>query len=216
MTVDVPARTTANRLLVADLFARLDEDQLATPSLCEGWTCQDVLGHLVMTVDMSVPRFLLQVARDRGRADAASARLARAYGERPVADLVRVLRERSGEALSSPGVGPMGPFTDACVHLRDAAVPLGISTSPPVQDWARALAFLVTPRARAAGFLPRGRLEGLSLRASDDPWSAGDGPEVVGTAEALALAVTGRRARLDDLSGAGAPLLRRRVLARTS
>jgi len=35
--VDVLARTAANRLLVADLFAQLDESRLATPSLCEGW-----------------------------------------------------------------------------------------------------------------------------------------------------------------------------------
>jgi len=166
-----------------------------------------------MTVDLPLPRFLLEVVRDRGRAGATSDRLARGYGARPVGELVRVLRERSAQALSPPGVGPLGPFTDACIHLRDAAIPLGESATPPVQDWVRALDFLTTARARSAGFLPRGRLDGLRLRATDDAWAAGAGPEVSGPAEALALAVTGRRARLDDLSGDGAPLLRQRVLA---
>jgi hypothetical protein len=82
-----------------------------------------------------------------------------------------------------------------------------------VQDWVRVLDFLTTPRARAAGFLPRGRLEGLRLNASDSPWCSGSGAPVSGTSEALAMSFTGRPALLDDLTGAGVPLLRQRVLA---
>jgi uncharacterized protein (TIGR03083 family) len=202
-----------NRRVIARLFADLDDDQLGTPSLCTGWTCRDVLGHLVMSLDLTFLRFLLEVARDRGRADVASARLARAYGARPVPELVRHLDERSEVALSPPGVGALGPFTDSCIHLRDVAIPLGIATSPPVEDWARVLAFLITPRARAAGFLPRGRLDGLRLQASDTTWSSGSGAPVTGTCEALAMSLTGRPALLDDLTGAGVATLRHRVLA---
>jgi uncharacterized protein (TIGR03083 family) len=50
---DVQLRTTANRRVIARLFAELDDDQLGTPSLCTGWTCRDVLGHLVMSVDLT-------------------------------------------------------------------------------------------------------------------------------------------------------------------
>lgn len=82
MSDEVHARTTANRREIARLFAQLDDDQLSTPSLCARWTCRDVLGHLVMSLDMSMPRFLLEVARDRGRASVTSERLGRAYGDR--------------------------------------------------------------------------------------------------------------------------------------
>jgi uncharacterized protein (TIGR03083 family) len=198
--------------VLAQLFADLDDDQLGTPSLCTGWTCRDVLGHLVMSLDLTFLRFLREVVRDRGRAGVTSARLARAYAARPVGDLVRHLDRRSDAALSPPGVGPGGPFADSCIHMRDVAIPLGLAASPPVQDWVRVLDFLTTPRARAAGFLPRGRLEGLRLEATDTAWSSGSGALVTGTSEALALSLTGRTALLDGLSGAGVPRLRQRVL----
>jgi uncharacterized protein (TIGR03083 family) len=213
MPDEVHLRTTANRQVIARLFAELDDDQLATPSLCAGWTCQDVLGHLVMSLDLSFFGFLREVARDRGRARVTSDRLARAYGARPVRDLVQQLNDRSEVALAPPGVGAHGPFADSCIHMRDVAIPLGIATSPPVQDWTRVLDFLTTSRARAAGFLPRGRLEGLRLQASDTTWSSGSGAPVTGTSEALAMSLTGRPALLDDLAGAGVPMLRQRVLA---
>ena len=212
MLDDVQLRTSANRRVIARLFAQLSDEQLATPSLCTGWTCRDVLGHLVMSLDITFLRFLREVARDRGRAGVTSARLARVYGARPVPELVQLLDGRSDAALSPPGVGAHGPFADSCIHLRDVAIPLGIATSPPVQDWARVLDFLTTPRARAAGFLPRGRLDGLRLQASDTAWSSGDGAPVTGTAEALAMSLTGRPALLDELTGAGARALRQRVL----
>jgi len=212
MPDEVQIRTTANRRVIARLFAQLDDDQLGTPSLCTGWTCRDVLGHLVMSVDLTFLRFLLEVARDRGRAGVTSDRLARAYGTRPAHDLVQRLDGRSDVALSPVRVGAHGPFADSCIHMRDVAVPLGIATSPPVQDWVRVLDFLTTPRARAAGFLPRGRLEGLRLHASDATWSSGSGAPITGTSEALAMSLTGRPALLDELAGAGVRTLRQRVL----
>lgn len=183
------------------------------PSLCAEWTCRDVLGHLVMSVDLSFPRFLFEMGRDRGRVGVTSDRLARAYGARPVHELVQLLEGRSEVALSPPGVGPEGPFADSCIHLRDVAIPLGIETTPPVEDWERVLDFLVTPRARTAGFVRRGCCKGLALHASDSTWTSGDGAVVTGTCEALAMSLTGRPALLDDLAGAGVVTLRRRVLA---
>ena len=216
MPDELQQRTAANRRTIARLFAELDDDQLRTPSLCEGWTCRDVLGHLVMSIDLSFLRFLREVARDRGRSAVTSTRLARAYGARPVAELVRHLDERSDATVAPPGVGAAGPFADTCIHLRDVAIPLGLPSSPPVQDWVLVLEFLTTPRARTAGFLPRGRLDGLRLSASDSTWTTGSGPEVTGSSEALAMSVTGRSALLDELGGDGAPTLRQRVLQRAT
>ncbi|WP_299039146.1 maleylpyruvate isomerase family mycothiol-dependent enzyme [uncultured Pseudokineococcus sp.] len=213
MPDDVQSRTTANRRAVADLFAGLDDDQLDAPSLCAGWRCRDVLGHLVMTLDLSFPGFLREVLRDRGRAGETSDRLARSYADQPVDRLVETLRRRSSTALAPPGVGLGGPFTDSCIHLRDVAIPLAITTTPPVSDWARVLDFLTTPRARRAGFLPRGRLDGLALVATDSPWTGGSGALVTGTSEALALSITGRPVLLAHLEGDGATTLSDRVRA---
>jgi uncharacterized protein (TIGR03083 family) len=213
VTDDVQQRTTANRLALADLCAGRTEAELEAPSLCAGWSCRQVLGHVVMALEMSFPRFLLEVARDLGRASRTSDRLARSFGGRPAADLVRVLQERSADVLAPPGVGPLGPFADSCIHLRDVAVPLGSPVSPPVESWGLVLDFLLTPRAVTAGFVPRGRVAGLRLTAADRAWTHGEGAEVTGPTEALAMAVSGRPTGLADLTGAGVSLLRARIAA---
>ena len=214
MADGLPERTAANRQVIARLFATLEEHQLDTPSLCAGWTCRDVLGHLVMCIELRLPRFLLEVVRDKGRPGTTSDRLARAYGRRPLPELLEVLRSRSTDAVSQPGVGVHGPFADSCIHMRDVAIPLGLPTTPPSTDWVEVLDFLTTSRARAAGFLPRGRLDGLEIRPDDHhPRGRGQGALVTGSSEALALSVTGRPVLLDTLAGPGATTLRERVLA---
>jgi len=54
------------------------------------------------------------------------------------------------------------------------------------------------------------RIDGLTLRATDATWSHGSGPEVSGPALSLVMAMTGRKAALDDLSGDGVATLRTR------
>nr|BFF25987.1 hypothetical protein GCM10025732_39520 [Glycomyces mayteni] len=51
---------------------------------------------------------------------------------------------------------------------------------------------------------------GLRLDAADGPFAAGDGPLVTGPTLALVMAMAGRTAYLDELSGEGAPELRER------
>ena len=204
------ARAAVNRRLIADVVEGLDETQLSTPSLCEGWAVRDVVGHLT-SLDISLPRFALEVLRDRGRVGRTSTRLARDYGRRPVAELVDVLRTGADHEDAPPGIGPMGPMADTCIHLRDIAIPLGLPETAPLDDWRLVLNFLTTSRARRAGFLPRGRLDGLRLTATDVDWSHGEGEEVSGPAESLALAATGRQAGLPTLDGPGVELLRTRL-----
>jgi uncharacterized protein (TIGR03083 family) len=54
---------------------------------------------------------------------------------------------------------------------------------------------------------------GLRLVATDLDWTSGHGPEVVGPAEALLMAVAGRPHALGELTGDGLPTLRERVAA---
>ena len=76
--------------------------------------------------------------------------------------------------------------------------------------WRPVLDFLVSGRP-ASGFVPRGRLDGLRLAATDQDWSWGSGATVTGTSEALALAVAGRPVVLAELAGPGAALLAGRL-----
>jgi len=48
---------------------------------------------------------------------------------------------------------------------------------------------------------------GLTLKATDTAWSTSSGPEVSGPALSLLLAMTGRKAALEDLSGDGVAML---------
>lgn len=63
---------------------------------------------------------------------------------------------------------------------------------------------------RAIGFVDRRRIAGLRFEATDLDWSAGDGPRVRGTGEALLLALSRRRVVLPELTGDGVAVLSER------
>jgi len=88
--------------------------------------------------------------------------------------------------------------------------PLGRSVVPTPEARTTTLRWLAGGRAR--GFVPRGRVAGLVLEATDVECVAGPGPAAVrGPALALSAALCGRAAWLGDLSGDGlGPLTSRR------
>lgn len=203
-----------NRLLAADMFAGLTQEQWRTPSLCAGWTVREVAAHLVHPLqdDLRLHRVLWSIVRYRGDLERVIDDRTRAMAARPTADIVALLRELASTRVSPPFVGPGGQLADTCIHLRDAARPLGLSTTPPPEAWRAALDFLTSPQG-TRGFLPRGRTRGLRLAATDQDWTAGTGEKVRGPSEALALALSGRPVALDELSGPGAEILARRLSA---
>lgn len=200
------ALIAVERRALADLVAGLTPEQLATPSLCAGWTVQDVAGHLAGTLTGSLTEFFVAMARSGFSFARANTRMTKAQGARPVAELVATLREHADSHFVPPGMDWTAPLTDTMVHREDITVPLGLPSERPVASWLVALDFLVSPRARR-GFV-RGLLPGVRLVATDADWSHGTGPEVRGPAAALALAVTARPAGRGDLSGPGLEELR--------
>lgn len=211
--MNVEERVVANRRRAADFFDRLTDEQLDTESLCGAWTVRQVLGHLVMPVAGSVGTLIWRTMRERLSVDRASASIAIDLARRPVPELTGLLRDRAEQATHVPIVGTMGPLTDSCVHLRDCARPLGLPDDVPLEDWGLVLEWLPTKQA-SRGLVPRGRLDGLALRATDQDWAWGIGAEVTGPSEALALAVAGREVALDDLIGSGVAVLRDRLRGR--
>ncbi|MGH8970589.1 MAG: maleylpyruvate isomerase family mycothiol-dependent enzyme [Actinomycetes bacterium] len=107
---------------------------------------------------------------------------------------------------------PPGPIVtwlgETVVHREDIRRPLGIAHTYPgdavtrLADFYKGSNLLIGSKRRIAG---------VRLRATDAEWSSGEGPEVAGPLLSLVLAMTGRKAALDDLSGEGLATLRSRA-----
>lgn len=207
--MDVFEEIADERRYVADLASGLTERQLAAASMCGEWTVRDVVGHLVVPLEVGIPKLALAMLLSRGSFDRANARLAREQARRPVAELVEVLRRRAGSRFTPPGHGPEAPLSDLLVHGLDIRWPIGVPREVPAERMTTALTFATTHPSVVG--VPRGALDGLRLEADDLDWSHGSGPVVTGSAEALLLAVAGRRAALDHLGGDGLPALRSRL-----
>lgn len=206
------ALATENRLLAADMFGALSPEQWATPSLCAGWTVREIAAHLVHPLqdDMRLHRVLGTIVRYRGDLDRVIDERTRAMAARPTEEIVALLRELAPTQVRAPFVGAGGQLADSCIHLRDAARPLGLDTTPSLPAWRAALDFLTSPQG-TRGFIPRGRIAGLQLATDDQDWQWGNGDEVRGPSEALSLAVSGRPIALQELTGPGVQILAERI-----
>jgi uncharacterized protein (TIGR03083 family) len=111
--------------------------------------------------------------------------------------------------LSPPITGPLSGLTDVLVHGGDIRIPLGLPFDPDPEQVELALDFLTGPLP--LGFVPRGRLRAICLRATDVDRTRGAGEQIRGPAAALMMAACGRVETLDALDGPGLPLLRRRL-----
>lgn len=198
------------RRSVADLLAELTPAQLATPSLCGIWTVHDVGAHLLMPLVTSLPTFGVAMVRCRMNFDKASEMLTARVAQRPDSQIVDGLRENAGHRFTPPGLGPEAPLSDVIIHGQDIRRPLGIEYDIDPKRVATVLDFITGPDA-TKGFIPKGRVAGLSFRATDLDWAAGSGPQVSGRAEALMMAVAGRDVVLPELSGPGVAELARRI-----
>lgn len=195
---------------LADLLDTLTPSQLATQSLCDAWSVQEVFGHLVVPLTVSTPQFVLAMARARGNFNRANVHLAKKVATQGPARLAQLLRDRAQHRFVPPGGSPINPLTDALVHGQDIRRPLGISHTPQAVPVTAVLDFLVSPAARRGGIL-RDVTGGLRFEASDVSWSHGSGEVVSGPGEALMMALSGRPAAVSDLEGAGVATLSGRL-----
>lgn len=185
---------------LAELFAGLIPEQQNTQSLCSAWTVRQVVGHLVMPMEVGMPRVVLSVLRHGGSFDKANDSIARQLAKRPYEELVAILRDKADSRFMPPGQGPDAPLTDVLVHGLDITRPLGIERGLSADLVKVALDYLVSPAGK--GLIKHSGLHDVRLEASDLDWAHGDGPAVRGTGQALLLALTGRSAGRQELSGA--------------
>lgn len=207
----VAAAVSAERLALADLMAQLSEEELATRSLCAAWTVRDVLAHLTTTTRLRIPMLARAILRARGSFDRMEVDLAADRAARfSTAELIDQLRESAQSSRRFPGSSAMDPLMDLVVHAQDVARPLGRVHETPAPVRAAVLSYLTTNRLMGG---PK-RIAGLRLESTDSPWAAGTGPLVRGSDAELLLALAGRPAASDRLSGPGVTTLRARLDAR--
>ncbi len=192
---------------LAAFLATLSARQWQAPTLCEQWRVRDVVAHVISYDDLD-PRGLLALAA-RGRFQitrinaAALARYAASSPKQLLALLTDHLQPRGVPALLGGRVG----LAETLIHHQDIRRPLGRPRQIPAERLLPALRLALIAPDIAGPW----RVRGVRLVATDLPFAAGAGPEVRGPAEALLMAIAGRRGVVDELSGPGQARLARRI-----
>lgn len=191
--------------LASDLDG-LTADQWNTPSLCPGWSVQDVLAHMVATAKMTPPKFFAGLIGAGFKFhDLSNKNIASERGDSPQATLAS-FREVVNYTKHPPG--PTDSWLgEVIVHANDIRKPLGIAHEYSIDAMVQVADFY-----KGSNLLlgTKNRIQGLKLTATDAEWSTGDGPEVTGAMAPLLFAMVGRKAPLDELTGDGLATLRSR------
>lgn len=206
-SADVWAAAHVERAALAEDLAGLTDEQWAVPSLCGGWSVEEVVAHLTAAACLGPLRWMRSVMGARFDFDLHNARrLAEHRGATPAGTLDRF---RDIIASTTSTFGPAAAWLgEVVVHAEDIRRPLGIARRPPVATITEVARFYAARDFTVAG---KTTIAGLRVEATDGPFAAGDGPPATGTTLALTMAMAGRPAYLDDLDGPGAATLRDRL-----
>jgi uncharacterized protein (TIGR03083 family) len=189
-TTDPLAReTVAERERLAGLYADLDPEQWAAPSLCAGWRVREVVAHVTMPYRHSSWRVLRGIAAARGDFNRFADRIAHDDTARlSDAELLAALRDNVAHPWRPPRGGQGGALSHDVIHGLDVTEALGLPRPPA--DRVRHVLGAAGPRALAYFGAD---LTGTRLVATDTDLALGEGPDVVELpAVDLLLRVTGR------------------------
>jgi uncharacterized protein (TIGR03083 family) len=195
------------RQALADDLASLTDEQWRTPSMCTGWSVQQVLGHMTSAAKTTPPKFFAALIGSGFRFNTFAQKGVDREAAGSGADTLGRFRAEVSSTKHPPG--PVDTWLgETIVHSEDIRRPLGIQHEYPadaletVADFYKGSNLLIGAKKR---------IDGLTLKATDADWSTGSGPEVSGPLKAIVSAMTGRAPALDDLSGDGLATLRSRM-----
>lgn len=211
---DVREVTRSERLALIDYLETLTPEQWATPSLCRGWTVQDVAAHLAWAPVLSARQAVRELLRAGLRPNRFNADCAVRWSRRGTTAILDQLRANAARDAKPLGMPSDAALVDAVVHSLDIRRPLGEPRAIPREAFVPAADFCAGTRWPASlmvGGSVQKRIGGLRLVADGLGWSWGEGPEVRGSGEALMLVLTGRPVAPGELSGPGADTLRSRL-----
>jgi uncharacterized protein (TIGR03083 family) len=197
----------AERAAMSDTLTSLTPTQWAEPSLCGGWSVQAAAGHILVGAEQTPGKFMKGMATNGFRFNTMMDRGARRTGALPPTEIVRRLQATTS-TTNRPPAPVMTMLGEIVVHGEDIRRPLGLEYQPAAESMAACLEMY------SKSSFPLGakkRIAGLRIVASDADWSHGAGPEVSGPGLSLLLAICGRPAGLEGLSGEGLLTLRGRM-----
>jgi uncharacterized protein (TIGR03083 family) len=205
-TAIVPAMVGAELEAFSVLARGLTPEQWTTPSLCVGWTVRDVVEHTAFHTHRGLKEVF-------GSTEKHATRLAAAAHAETIDGLVAWISSPAPASVRKSKIN----LAELLIHQQDVRRPLGIARDYPDAAMRSSLELCTSVNGNAlvlGNWRRPGR--GLRLRALDLDWSKGRGSEVVGSAEALLMAISGRRIALNDLSGPGVATLAARLDAASS
>lgn len=191
----------AEQVELVALCRDLSDEQWSQSSLCSRWTVRQTVVHVAWHIH-------------RSPGQVAGAFLSTLVYGSTKGPARQIARDETGstqaliELLSHPGQCGRVNFGELLIHQQDIRRPLGLARDVPATRVRPILDYCLT-RVGSSVLVPGAhkRANGLRLVATDTAWSTGEGPEVHGSAEAILMAINGRRAALADLDGPGLQLL---------
>lgn len=197
MTDTVYDRQRIERGRLIDFLRTVAEPAFEQRSLCSDYRIRDVVGHLIGGAKSTPPRFLADLVRARFDFHRAMRAAADRNSDGTADDLVRRFESVQG-AKARPGATLL---SEIVIHAEDIRRPLGAG---PADYDPTTLRLVADHCVKAGGPLgAKKRVAGLLLQATDQDWSAGEGPVLRGPLLSLVLAMAGRPVAHADLSGAG-------------
>jgi uncharacterized protein (TIGR03083 family) len=198
---------------LGSLLHELPDDELDSPSLCEGWAVRDVVGHMLLGHTTPMPSMVATLAKYRFAVSKASFVESKELAGGLDPDELRAAWDELVEDRTMKGISkvirPHEAFVDHIVHQQDIRRPLDRPRTIPTDRLTAALDGAVV--VSSPMFAPKKKVAGLALQATDIDWSHGSGPEVRGTGEALLMAAAGRADALADLEGDGLTTIADRI-----
>jgi uncharacterized protein (TIGR03083 family) len=180
-----------------ELSRQLSAEEWNTPSLCEGWTVRDVLAHILGEQRDSLLYFT------SGSPHKANQKAVDKRKNLPISSLIEELES----VIVKPGILTKVITTlmleDNWVHQQDMRWVLDENRQRQ-QKPEKVLQILTVLNKTALKKYP-----GVKFQATDLDWSIGEGKEVRGTGEAVAMFLARRPVALKKLEGDGLALLKK-------
>lgn len=203
---DVDELLRVERLAFLELLEALTSDQWAAPSLCAGWTVQDVAAHVAWMPALPAGQAVRELARSGFRINSMIADTAVRWSARGPAAILEQLRTNMRTGALPVGTSPPVGLADAVIHQLDVRRPLGRPRPIPEAAFTAVADLQLSvrwPSTIVVGGSARRRVRGVRLVAHDTGWTFGTGAEVRGSREALLLMLTDRPLQQGELSGPG-------------
>lgn len=205
--MEVQHLARAERADLAAFLATLSQEQWLAPTLCPQWRVRDVVAHVISYDDLDMHSLLTLAAQAGFRLSRINGTALARYRTRSPRELLALLTDHLQPRGLSAALGGRVGLVETLIHHQDIRRALAQPRLIPAQRLRPALrTALIAPDVAGPW-----RVFGIRLVATDLRFSAGVGPEVRGPAEALLMAIAGRRDAVGELSGPGQRKLARRI-----